>query len=104
MDSYPGALIRGTLQMTGDCLTLGDSTVAWPAGSSWDPASRAVTFSGDFEGAAPVPVGTQFVGGGGFYSPSDDYSSVFGAAAGTLRRCLSETGASTIVFAYPDVD
>lgn len=96
---YPNALVRGGLNLRGDCLMLGDAVVFWPAGTSWDAESQSVVFSGDFDGA--VSVGSRFVGGGGVYSPTDDFVRGLGAAGDVLRDCVAATGARDLMFAYP---
>ncbi|WP_125036342.1 hypothetical protein [Nocardioides sp. LS1] len=98
--SYPLATVKGNLSLRGDCLMLGDSVVFWPAGTSWDSTSQSVLFSGDFDGS--VRVGSDFVGGGGFYNP-DDFLRGLGEAGSALRDCGAATGARSLVLAYPDL-
>ena len=95
----PMADVWGGLNLHGDCLMLGDAVVFWPSGTSWDAESQSVVFSGDFDGA--VSVGSHFEGGGGFYSPTDDFLGALGAAGDVLRDCVAATGARDLVFAYP---
>lgn len=96
---YPNALVGGGLSLRGDCLMLGDAVVFWPAGTSWDAESQSVVFSGDFAGA--VSVGSHFVGGGGVYSPTDDFLRGLGPAGDVLRDCVAATGARDLTLAYP---
>ena len=97
--AYPMALVQGNLNLRGACLMLGDAVVFWPAGTSWDAKSRSVVFSGDFDGA--VPVGSHFVGGGGVYSPDNDFLRGLGPAGDVLRDCVAATGARDLTLAYP---
>lgn len=95
----PMALVRGGLNLRGDCLMLDDAVVFWPAGTSWDAESQSVVFSGDFDGA--VSVGSHFEGGGGVYSPTDDFLGALGPAGDVLRHCVAATGARDLILAYP---
>ena len=97
--AYPMALVQGNLNLRGDCLMLGDAVVFWPAGTSWDAESQSVVFSGDFDGA--VRIGSHFEGGGGVYSPTDDFLRGLGAAGDVLRDCVAATGARNLTLAYP---
>ena len=97
--AYPMALVRGTLNLRGDCLMVGDAVVFWPAGTSWDSESQSVVFSGAFDGAARV--GSRFVGGGGVYSADAEFLRGLGAAGDVLRDCVAATGARDLTLAYP---
>ena len=97
--AYPTALVQGDLNLRGDCLMLGNAVVFWPVGTSWDAKSQSVVFAGDFDGAAPV--GSHFVGGGGVYTPADDFLGGLGAAGDVLRDCVAATGARHLTLAYP---
>lgn len=97
--SYPLAQVQGNLGLRGDCMTLGDAVVFWPAGTSWDAESQSVVFSGDFAGVAPL--GSHFVGGGGIFPSDDDFLGPLGAAGEVLRDCLAATGSQRLTLAYP---
>ncbi len=99
---YPAARVVGRLSLQRGCLMIGQGAVFWPAGSSWDEASRAVVFGGDFEGAPAAIVDSTFTGGGGVFALDDDLSGVLSTDAEVLlRQCLDRTGATHALLAYP---
>jgi hypothetical protein len=81
---------------------VGRNVAFWPAGTSWDDARREVVFGGDFAGAPNVAVDSRFTGGGGLFEADDDVSGVLTTDARVaLRDCLSKTGATSALLAYP---
>lgn len=101
--SYPTAKIEGLLSLKQGCLLVDDAVVFWPAETGWDRSAEAVTFAGDFEGAAPARVGSNFSGGGGGFALTDDLSGMLSADnARTLRECANSNGVDQLVLAYPE--
>lgn len=101
---YPTARIEGRLSLREGCLLVGDAVVFWPADAGWDAKGQAVTFGGDFQGAAPAKVGSPFQGGGGVFALADDQTGMLLAKNySALRECATKTGVDAVVMAYPDV-
>lgn len=99
-NAYPTALVTGQISLVDGCLLIGTSVVFWPHQTGWDDGRQAVEFGGDFDSSSAVPVGEEFNGGGGFYSP-DDIRDVESLDNQTVLRCIRDTGAGGAVFAYP---
>ena len=88
--------------MRNGCLMIGDGVAFWPAGTSWDDAKREVVFGGDFRGSPNAPVDATFTGGGGLVALQDDLSRMLSTDANAaLQACITKTGASHAVMAYP---
>jgi hypothetical protein len=99
----PLATVSGRLSLRHGCLMIGEGVVFWPAGTSWDNAKREVVFGGDFRGSPNAPTDSAFTGGGGLWDLHDDMSGVLDPEAeAALRDCISKTGATHVLLAYPD--
>src|SRR6476620_1544674 len=99
-NAYPTAQVTGRIALVDDCLLLDASVVFWPHQTTWDEGRQAVEFSGDFEASAPASVGEKFTGGGGYYS-AEDVRGMKSLDAEAVLRCMRETDADGVVFAYP---
>lgn len=99
-NAYPLALVNGRLSLVNGCLLVGDSVAFWPYETTWDDGQQAVEFGGDFGSSSVAPVGEEFTGAGGFYSPDNirDMESLDDQA---VLRCIRDTGAEGAVFVYP---
>lgn len=95
-NGLPMAELRGEVALAGGCLLLGGDVVFWPDGASWDAERQAV----EVDGAAVAVVGESFRGGGGHFS-LEQVRGLDGIDADAIARCLQETGAPGVVFAYP---
>ncbi|MQW78186.1 hypothetical protein GHK92_20165 [Nocardioides sp. dk4132] len=65
--SGDGALIEGSLAMSGGCLLVGDLPVVWPYGTTWDAEAQAVRLS---DGQVVASRG-RVSGGGGYHYLGD---------------------------------
>jgi hypothetical protein len=99
-DAYPTAQVTGRLALVDDCMLLGSSVVFWPHETTWDQDQQAIGFGGDFEGSVSASVGQKFTGGGGSYSAAN-VRGLKSLDAEAVIRCIRETGANDVVFAYP---
>lgn len=98
-NSYPMAVIAGTLVEEKNCLLLDDHLVFWPHGTSWDTDAHAVIQT---DGSRAV-VGDPYRGGGGEYDTDVDVADLLGSqdAADRIADCLASTGAHGLVVATP---
>jgi hypothetical protein len=92
--SYPTAEVKGRLRLVEGCLLIDKAVVFWAEGTSWDPANETV----EFKDADPVRVGTEFSGGGGFYSDGD-VDGLDGVDTDAVNECPRLTGADDAVIA-----
>lgn len=100
VNGYPSAEVTGRVSLEDGCLLIGDSVVIWPDQTSWDESRQAVEFGGDFDSYPTAPVGEEFSGGGGFFSP-DNVRDMESLDEQAVLRCIRSTGAQGAVLAYP---
>ena len=62
VDLFPAAIVTGTLELQGGCLTLDDAVALFPAGTEWDDAAEEVKFPD----GSRWPIGDEVEGGGGY--------------------------------------
>ena len=84
------AEVRGTLQLDGDCLYIAlDEAgerypVLWPAGTRWDEQHKSVIPPA----GAPMPIGSDVYGGGGYLYAADVERLAGPNAAAAASRCV----------------
>ncbi len=103
-NAYPTAEVSGQLTVEGGCLLLDGKPVFWPHGTAWDEQAHAVVFddAAPFDKAAPALVGGTFDGGGAYYAGDTDFRSWRGEAlASAIERCLTQSDADVVLYAYP---
>jgi len=87
------AIVSGTLQLEGDCLYVASAEsgerypVLWPAGTSWDTATRSVVPPV----GVPMPIGSTVDGGGGYLYVRDVERLAGPAASSLAASCLDNT-------------
>lgn len=101
-DTFPSGKVRGYLRLSDGCLLLNGAVVFWPHGTLWNDERESVVFGGAFDGARGAPVGGYFRGGGGVFASEAEYGDVLrDRGVEAVNRCLSRTGATVAVVAYP---
>jgi len=101
-ESYPQAMVSGELSVESGCVLVGDFVVVWPPRTTWDASTKTLVFAAGLAPGTIVRIGDQFRGGGGSLPDQVLKSELGPDGYAWLTGCLAETGASGVVFAYPE--